>query len=226
MIIKVCGMRESQNISDVVAAGANWTGLIFYPKSPRYVTEVPEISADVKRVGVFVDADIQEIISTAIDYRLDILQLHGNESPAIIRELRSSASRQVRQDIKIMKAISIGNADDMQTFRRYEDCVDLFLFDTRCETSGGSGRQFDWTIINAYDGNRPFLLSGGIGPDDASRVMLVHHPMMLGIDINSKFETAPACKDAEAVRRFIGKLADLEKKANEMNIQNQTQVIL
>lgn len=166
------------------------------------------------------------IIGTAIDYRLDILQLHGNESPAIIRELRNSVARQVRQDIKIMKAISIGNADDMQTFRRYEDCVDLFLFDTRCETSGGSGRQFDWTIINAYDGNRPFLLSGGIGPDDASRIMQVHHPMMLGIDINSKFETAPACKDAEAVRRFIGKLADLEKKANEMNIQNQTQVIL
>ena len=161
------------------------------------------------------------IIGTAIDYRLDILQLHGNESPAIIRELRNSVARQVRQDIKIMKAISIGNADDMQTFRRYEDCVDLFLFDTRCETSGGSGRQFDWTIINAYDGNRPFLLSGGIGPDDASRVMQVHHPMMLGIDINSKFETAPACKDAEAVRRFIGKLADLEKKANETNIQNQ-----
>ncbi len=162
-----------------------------------------------------------DIIGTAIDYRLDILQLHGNESPAIIRELRNSVARQVRQDIKIMKAISIGNADDMQTFRRYEDCVDLFLFDTRCETSGGSGRQFDWTIINAYDGNRPFLLSGGIGPDDASRVMQVHHPMMLGIDINSKFETAPACKDAEAVRRFIGKLADLEKKANETNIQNQ-----
>ncbi|MBO5427679.1 MAG: bifunctional indole-3-glycerol phosphate synthase/phosphoribosylanthranilate isomerase [Prevotella sp.] len=166
------------------------------------------------------------IISTAIDYRLDILQLHGNESPAIIRELRSSVARQVRQDIKIMKAISIGNADDMQTFRRYEDSVDLFLFDTRCETSGGSGRQFDWTIINAYDGNRPFLLSGGIGPDDASRVMQVHHPMMLGIDINSKFETAPARKDAEAVRRFIGKLADLQKKADETNIQNQTQVIL
>lgn len=161
------------------------------------------------------------IIGTAIDYRLDILQLHGNESPAIIRELRNSVARQVRQDIKIMKAISIGNADDMQTFRRYEDCVDLFLFDTRCETSGGSGRQFDWTIINAYDGNRPFLLSRGIGPDDASRIMQVHHPMMLGIDINSKFETAPACKDAEAVRRFIGKLADLEKKANETNIQNQ-----
>lgn len=166
------------------------------------------------------------IISTAIDYRLDILQLHGNESPAIIRELRNSVARQVRQDIKIMKAISIGNADDMQTFRRYEDCVDLFLFDTRCETSGGSGRQFDWTIINAYDGNRPFLLSGGIGPDDASRVMQVHHPMMLGIDINSKFETAPACKDAEAVRRFIGKLADLQKKADETNIQNQAQIIL
>ena len=167
-----------------------------------------------------------DIIGTAIDYRLDILQLHGNESPAIIRELRNSVARQVRQDIKIMKAISIGNADDMQTFRRYKDCVDLFLFDTRCETSGGSGRRFDWTIINAYDGNRPFLLSGGIGPDDASRVMQVHHPMMLGIDINSKFETAPACKDAEAVRRFIGKLADLQKKADETNIQNQAQVIL
>lgn len=166
------------------------------------------------------------IISTAIDYRLDILQLHGNESPAMIRELRSSVARQVRQDIKIMKAISIGNADDMQTFRRYEDCVDLFLFNTRCETSGGSGRQFDWTFINAYDGNRPFLLSGGIGPDDASRIMQVHHPMMLGIDINSKFETAPACKDAEAVRRFIGKLADLQKKADETNIQNQAQIIL
>ncbi len=214
-------MRESQNISDVVAAGATWTGLIFCPKSPRYVTEMPDISADVQRVGVFVDADIQEIIITAMDYRLDILQLHGNESPAMIRELRSSVARKVRQDIKIIKAISIGNADDIEVFRRYEDSVDLFLFDTRCETSGGSGKQFDWTILNAYDGNKPFLLSGGIGPDDASRIMQVHHPMMLGIDINSKFETAPAYKDAEAVRRFISELADLQKKASKINIRNQ-----
>lgn len=221
MIIKVCGMREAHNIQDISDAGAQWIGMIFCKKSPRYVSAVPYIKADVKRVGVFVDAPIQEIVSTATDYRLDILQLHGNETPAMIRALRTSVVKQVRPDIKLMKAISIGHKGDMEAYRRYEDDVDMFLFDTRCETVGGSGRQFDWTILQAYNGNKQFLLSGGIGPDDAKHVMQIQHPMMLGIDINSKFETAPARKDAGAVRKFIDELASLHERTDKMNIGNQ-----
>lgn len=205
MIIKVCGMRESRNISDVIAAGANCLGMIFYPKSPRYVSAVPEIAEDIRRVGVFVNADTAEIIDKIVRYRLDMVQLHGSEAPDTLRALRSAAP-----GVKLIKTISVGNAEDIAQYRQYEDCADLLLFDTKCAGMGGSGKHFDWSVLSRYHGTTPFLLSGGIGPSDAGRIAAFRHPMLAGIDLNSRFETAPAVKDAALLRKFINKVRKIK----------------
>lgn len=205
MIIKVCGMRESQNISDVIAAGANCIGMIFYPKSPRYVTAVPEIADDIRRVGVFVNADTAEITDKIARYRLDMVQLHGSESPDTLRALRSAAP-----GVRLIKAISVGDEKDIAQYRQYEDCADLLLFDTKCAGMGGSGKHFDWSVLSRYRGTTPFLLSGGIGPGDAGWIAAFSHPMLAGIDLNSRFEIAPAVKDAALLRKFINEVRNLK----------------
>lgn len=205
MIIKVCGMRDPDNIREVAKTGPDWMGMIFYNKSPRFVATPKaalSIPYGIKRVGVFVDAMPQTIITMVETCNLDIVQLHGNESPTLIRNLRSSIDR----ELKFMKVISVVGTSDLEKCEGYEDCADYFLFDTKCKERGGSGRQFDWSVIEGYNGYLPFILSGGIGPEDAERVLALRHPKLMGIDLNSRFETAPAIKDAEALSRFIKQL--------------------
>lgn len=201
MIVKVCGMCDSQNIHDVARASADLIGMIFYDKSPRFVNAVPDIPKEVKRIGVFVNDTVESITAKAHDYGLDMIQLHGNETPEFIRSLRAALPGS-----GIIKAISISTADDLALCSQYEDCADMLLFDTKCISAGGSGRQFSWSILNGYHGTLPFLLSGGIGPGDAPRIADFHHPMMVGVDINSRFETEPGIKDSEKIRKFIKKL--------------------
>ena len=217
MIIKVCGMRDGQNIYDVEALGVDWIGMIFWPKSPRYVSMIPthagiipdrapEIKKESKRVGVFVDEMAQNIITRAVNFNLDFIQLHGNETPTLIRNLRATLDPDLRPGIKFIKAISVSSVEDIASYKQYETCMDYFLFDTRCKTVGGSGQQFDWSVLDSYDGSKPFLLSGGIGPDDYERVKSFHHPMFVGIDLNSRFEIEPGIKDVQALKRFITQL--------------------
>lgn len=215
MKIKVCGMRDGENIRRVAALGVDWIGMIFWDKSPRYVTMIPTDAGiipdradttpktDIKRVGVFVDEMPQNIITRAVNFELDLIQLHGHETPTMIRNLRRTLDPDIRPGIQFIKAISVSCRDDIAAYKPYEDCVDYFLFDTKCPTVGGSGAQFDWSVLEAYDGNKPFLLSGGIGPDDAERVKAFHHPQCIGIDLNSRFETAPGVKDVDLLRTFI-----------------------
>ena len=231
MQIKVCGMRDADNIHAVSQLGVNMIGFIFYPESPRYVRMIssnaglmPDYSEQRYNavcgqaskntapcteswqgsyVGVFVDDMPQNIISRIYNYNLDYVQLHGNESVVMIDNLRRSVDPDIKPGLKIIKAISVEKAEDIDKYKSYEGHVDLFLFDTKCATVGGSGEQFDWSVLSRYDGNTPFLLSGGIGPDDAERVLAFHHPKCIGIDLNSKFETAPAVKDVEALQVFL-----------------------
>jgi len=198
MIIKVCGMRDSKNIQQVEELRPDWLGFIFWPKSSRYVSTFPEyMPTHAKRVGVFVDEDIETVRQTAHDYALDIIQLHGQESPEYAAQLR---------EWEVVKAISVSSREDIMTYQSYEGLVDYFLFDTKCKTVGGSGQHFDWQVLDAYDGQTPFLLSGGIGPDDAERVSTFRHPQCIGIDLNSRFETAPGLKDIHKLKEFIKKL--------------------
>ena len=121
----------------------------------------------------------------------------------MIENLRSTLVPDIAPGIKIIKALGVGSCEDVARARDYEGAVDLFLFDTHGPTQGGSGRQFDWSVLDAYDGNTPFLLSGGIGPDDAARIRAFRHPQFAGVDLNSRFETEPGLKDVERLRAFI-----------------------
>ena len=203
-IIKVCGMREPDNIRDVAALGVDWIGMIFWPGSPRCVAAPPDCPpGGPARVGVFVDATADDIAAHVADYGLSLVQLHGQEPPAFVAGLR----RVLGPSVGVVKAVSVSSRADVAVCRQYEPYVDYFLFDTRCPTVGGSGRQFDWSVLAAYEGARPFLLSGGIGPDDAARVARFSHPRCAGIDVNSRFETAPARKDVAALERFLKSLS-------------------
>lgn len=219
MLIKVCGMREADNIRAVAALGVDMIGLIFWPHSPRYVSNIPvgagiipdrpslpKPAGAVKTVGVFVDEMPQNVITAAYNYKLDYIQLHGTESPAYIDNLRRTLVPDIMPDVQFIKAISVREADDVKRWRPYADTADMLLFDTRCPCAGGSGRQFDWTMLDQYHGPLPFLLSGGIGPDDAERVLRFRHPQCVGIDLNSRFETEPAVKNIEALQTFINKI--------------------
>jgi phosphoribosylanthranilate isomerase len=192
-------MREPRNITDIAALRPDFIGLIFYPKSPRYVSEnsisetIPE---DVRLIGVFVDETPEKMLETAKRYSLHGIQLHGEESPETCRIVRENG-------LLCIKAFSIGNREDFSLARQYVADTDYFLFDTKTETFGGSGMKFDWDIIGGYSLSRPFLLGGGIGPEDAERLRQIAHPRFAGADINSRFETAPAIKDMEKVKQFI-----------------------
>ena len=228
-------MRDAQNIREVSQLGVDMIGMIFYPKSPRYVemqsshagiipdyakedigasntsedisgNSSKESSKTPARVGVFVDDMVQNIVTRVVNYHLDYVQLHGNEPRTMCENLKSTLDPDIRPGIKIIKAISVSDASDIQKYKEYVGAVDLFLFDTKCKTVGGSGQQFDWQVLEQYDGEVPFLLSGGIGPDDASRLHAFHHPKCIGIDLNSRFEVEPGIKDVEKLKGFLLKV--------------------
>lgn len=210
-------MRDADNIRDISALGVDMIGLIFYPPSPRYVQQfssgagiIPDYAPDMGktplRVGVFVDDMPQNIVTRVYNYKLDYIQLHGNEPRETLENLRATIDPDIKPNIKIIKAISVSSAEDINKYKEYVGAADLFLFDTKCKTVGGSGEQFDWQVLQAYDGDVPFLLSGGIGPDDAERVRNFHHPKCIGIDLNSKFEIEPALKDVDKLKQFLVKV--------------------
>ena len=209
MIIKVCGMRDADNIRQVEALGIDWMGFIFWPKSSRYVAEIPSyLPTKCKRVGVFVDASIGDVMTIAEQYLLDIIQLHGQESPSYITQLISHLSRP--RNVKIIKAFNIATAIDFEATKRYEDYVDYFLFDTKGKSIGGNGEKFDWSVLSSYKGKTPYLLSGGIGPDDAERLSSEFSPLYskpcAGLDLNSRFESAPGYKNVDTLKAFIKEL--------------------
>ena len=207
-MIKVCGMREAENIREVEALGIDMMGFIFWPKSSRYVSQCPDyLPKRVKRVGVFVDEDPEQVKRLAAEYRLDYIQLHGHETPEVISYLRTPALPHPR----ILKAFNISTAEDLLQTQSYEGLVDFFLFDAKGKSVGGNGEKFNWDVLDAYQGNTPFLLSGGIGPDDVERVHAFHHPMCIGIDLNSRFELSPGLKDIAKLKAFIYNLKKIEK---------------
>lgn len=206
MLVKVCGMREAQNIREVEALGIDLMGLIFWPRSSRYVSERPDyLPTQCKRVGVFVDEAVPQVVDTVDSYALHAVQLHGHESPDDIRCLRAALST-ASLSPAIIKAFNIATATDLVQTSVYDGLVDAFLFDTKGRSVGGNGEKFDWSVLRHYTGDTPFLLSGGIGSDDAERVSAFRHPRCIGIDVNSRFECSPGKKDVEALSAFLQKV--------------------
>lgn len=204
MIVKVCGMREPENIRAVERAGADWMGFIFYARSPRCVAAPPSyLPAACRRVGVFVGERTDTIVQQAVRFGLSHVQLHGRETAEECRRLRA-------EGLTVIKAFSVKGTADVQAATAYEGACDYFLFDTACTGYGGSGVSFDWNALHAYCGHTPFLLSGGLRPDSMEALARFHHPRWAGIDLNSGFETAPARKDAAALKTFIEQAKQLE----------------
>ena len=221
MTVKVCGMRDGENIRQVAELGADWIGMVFWSKSPRNVTMIPTYAGIIpdrgslspltsqqspRRVGVFVDEMAQNVITRVVNFKLDLIQLNGHETPTLISNLRRTLDPDIRPGVKFIKTIYVGRHDDIAVYKDYEDCVDYFLFDGKGQTAGDGDSRFDWSVLDAYDGSVPFLLSGGIGPDDAEIVRNFHHPKCIGIDLNVRFETEPGLKDIQKLKAFLEQL--------------------
>ncbi|MDE6866216.1 MAG: phosphoribosylanthranilate isomerase [Muribaculaceae bacterium] len=206
MKVKVCGMREAGNIKEVAASSIDYMGFIFYPKSPRYCgdTLTPEdistLPAGIVPVAVTVNASEEEIEDIARRLGISSFQLHGSESPELCARLR-------KKGYKIFKAFGIREDEDFSRMLPYVDVTDLFIFDTSSARHGGTGRKFDWSLLKKYRLPQRFLLSGGIGPEDAGEINNFLHPCFAGIDLNSKFETEPGLKDAGLLETFLHKLS-------------------
>lgn len=203
MIIKVCGIKFEANIRAISKLSIDMIGLNFYSPSVRYVDEsvIPEwydmLDDEVSRVGVFVDMDADDIFDYVDEYRLDYVQLHGNESLETVQSIAAQ--------VPVIKVFRVGEDFDMNAVQEYA-FVDYILFDKDSKGFGGSGHKFDWSILDAYNLEVPFLLSGGIAPDDVVAIKSFAHPKFVGIDINSKFESEPGIKDMALVESFVGAL--------------------
>lgn len=196
MKLKICGMKYRANIQEVAALQPDYLGFIFYEKSPRFCNdELPEIPNTIAKVGVFVNAPLSEILNKIKAYNLQLVQLHGEESPEICEVLRLI-------NIKVIKTFSIDDTFDFETLRPYEPVCDYFLFDTKGKHYGGNGTTFNWEILKKYPSQKPFFLSGGIGLEEISKLKQLNLPIY-AVDVNSKFETEPGLKNSNACKKII-----------------------
>jgi len=195
MIIKVCGIRDQENHAALSAFDLDMIGLNFFESSKRYIGSAQlEKKGNQIRVGVFVKPSLTEVLSSQRKHHLDYAQLHGDESAYF--------SKEVQSHLPIIKVFRIDTSFDWEGLKDFS-FADYFLFDTMTSAYGGSGKKFNWSNLEKYALEVPFLLSGGIGPEDAAEIKELDHPSFAGIDINSQFELSPAYKDPELVARFI-----------------------
>lgn len=203
MKIKVCGMKYPDNIKAVQNLKPDFMGFIFYKNSPRYmVNAMPSLirfNENTKKVGVFVNSPVLEVMSFVNKFSLDFVQLHGNERVEYVRKLAGSKT-------KIIKAFRINEDFDWEIIHRYVPYVNYFLFDTATKKYGGSGLKFDWSLLNHYQEKTPFFLSGGITLEDIQEIKSLHISELFGIDVNSGFEIAPGIKNTELVKEIINKI--------------------
>lgn len=213
MKIKVCGMRDKGNIMAVDKTPVDFMGFIFYPKSRRFVGDdfvIPQLSGEVKKVGVFVNHNINELLYLCTTHSLDYVQLHGNEDASYVQELSEHG-------VKIIKAIGIKDGCPFEALKSFQLYVDFFLFDTATQQYGGSGQKFNWQVLNEYTLETPYFLSGGIGSDDLGQVMHLHEKdqRLYAIDLNSRFEIQPALKNIELLKDFAIKIKTKNARSEE-----------
>jgi phosphoribosylanthranilate isomerase len=201
--IKVCGLRDPENIEQVCSLSPDLVGYIFYPGSKRYVGRDPDPGIfripdkRIKKVGVFVNEEITKVFHAIDSFNLDMVQLHGSEPATYCKTLNE-------RRIPVIKALNPENLGNQELVSQYGTCVNYFLFDTTGEKEfGGTGRQFNWKQLDRYSYAIPFILSGGIGPGDAGTIKDLGYNMMYGMDVNSRFELAPGMKNVELLEGFI-----------------------
>ena len=198
--IKVCGMRDPQNLEQVCALAPEYVGFIFYERSKRFLGSSPDPALfaipgpGIRTVGVFVDEELKRVRKAIDKYGLDMVQLHGEESVEYCRILSGEA-------VQVIKAFGphVTNMD----LERFRGAADLLLFDSGGAGSGGTGRKFDWALLDDMAFSAPFLLSGGIGPGDAALIRDLELKGFRGVDVNSRFELSPGLKDVKSLKEFI-----------------------
>lgn len=207
MRIKVCGMTSTEQVLQLDDMGVEFAGFIFYPKSPRYVhkfmpqAEIKKIKGKhINKVGVFVNASVEEVLQAVDECGLYLVQLHGDETPKYCEKIANY--------VGVVKAFRLREEDNvLWKVKDYMDIADMFLFDTEGAGYGGTGKQFDWNILRGLNIGKPFFLSGGIGPDDVDKLKeFSGEPVskdLFSADVNSKFEIAPGIKDMNMLRSFI-----------------------
>lgn len=202
MKLKVCGLKDPENIKQVAALKPDYMGFIFYRESKRFVGDdfvMPIISTEIKKVGVFVNASASDIIDKIDEYKLDLIQLHGDERPEFCEVLNHV--------IPVIKAFGIDESFDFKILESYKNACRYFLFDTKTKEYGGSGKQFDWTILEKYNNSLPFFLSGGIGLEEIGRLRIENWKIgkleNFAVDVNSKFEIEPGIKDIKKIEKVI-----------------------
>ena len=205
MNIKVCGITQFKQLQQLEALNIDYAGLIFYKDSPRYMggkitgKQVKDADFDIKKVGVFVNPGYSELLDAIDEYGLDMVQLHGNETPELCEELSG--------EVEVIKAFRIdsGTANIDELVAAYDAACDYYLFDTAGlkESFGGTGQQFEWSILKKAKIEKPFFLSGGIGPEDAQKIKAFKHPDFFAVDVNSKFELSPGLKDMAGILKFL-----------------------
>ena len=207
LLIKICGMRDSENILAVSHLRPDMLGFIFYRGSPRFAGEIldPAILANIPpqimKTGVFVNPDLNTVEESIKKYSLEAVQLHGDETPELCRRIKENGTI-------VIKVFNVTNGSDFAKCAAYISSTDYFLFDTMSGLKGGSGQKFNWQILGEYNAGHPFLLSGGIDHLDADKIGDISNPYFYGIDLNSRFEIKPGFKDIEKLRNFINVLRD------------------
>jgi phosphoribosylanthranilate isomerase len=205
MKLKVCGMREPDNIAALSALQPDYMGFIFWAPSSRYVSEAtPVLDKSIKKTGVFVDASVDYIQSSISTHQLQAIQLHGEETPSYCQLVQGFG-------VEVIKAFSVKDAFDFSMLEAYENSCDFFLFDTKGALPGGNGYTFDWSLLKEYPSQKPFFLSGGIGLENTQEIkeLLNTDLPLYAIDVNSKFELAPGLKKIKDITQFKNKLYEL-----------------
>lgn len=198
MKIKVCGLREAENIKAVTALRPDYIGFIRYDRSPRYAgdldaTVLNSLPETIIKTGVFVNESADNIQQLIDQYNLTAVQLHGNESADFAASFKNK--------VVVLKAFGVDSYFDFGQLENYVNKVDFFLFDTKTVMHGGSGESFDWKVLDNYKLDVPFFLSGGLSLDNLEEVKNIKHPQFYGVDLNSRFETSPGMKDIEKLKK-------------------------
>ncbi len=202
MNIKVCGITQFKQMQQLDALNVDFVGIIFHPTSPRYVgdklekKDIKKADFEFKKVGVFVNPEMIDVLDAIDEYGLDVVQLHGNESAEMCEDLST--------EVEVIKAFSIDSSikDIDALVAPYDAVCDYYLFDTAGKSAGGNGEQFDWSILAKAKIEKPFFLSGGIGVADIAKIKAFKHPDFFGVDVNSKLEKEPGIKDMALVLQF------------------------
>ena len=202
MKIKICGMKYPDNILETGALLPDYMGFIFWEKSARFFDgEIPQLPESIKKVGVFVNESVENIIEKINKYNLQAIQLHGKESVEFCQDLKSK----INDKIEIIKVFSVGDDFDFDDLKPFENVCDYFLFDTKGKLPGGNGTTFDWKILEKYKSEKPFFLSGGIGVEEIPTIKNLKLPIY-AIDVNSRFEIKPGLKNKNLLYSFIQNL--------------------